>query len=502
MIASRAPQAWGYISALTINIGDDFQALAAKRFLPEAAIPIGREFVAQFSHPTRVKTVVSGWFMHEKDAPGDLRVAAPDPCWPPAPAIDPFFISIHLTRTFHPNVFAPAHLEYLRAHAPIGARDLYTLEELQRRRIPSYFSGCLTLTLPRHPVTRGDVIYLVDLDERTVAHISRVARSPIAVVSHGKSVLPFLTPEHRLRYAEFQLNLYRRAKCVVTTRLHAALPCLAFDTPVLFLASETAGWTNPRFEGLIEHTWHASKEELYAGAIDFDFDAPPPNPGTHLTLRDRLITAMNDWVGGGSVAGTVVAEAASASADGSVPFDQRTGRAALVRSLIKPGDRGAEIGVQVGSFAYHVLLACSPAALYLIDPWQYGLQADMETDLTPANQAGREAQYREVRALFAPYPHVEVIRAKSQEAVARFADHSLDYVYIDGEHSYDAVLRDLTDYFPKVKIGGVLIGDDYRWTGVARAVDAFLAVRGNSVAMLVDPDSEEGSGQFAIRRLK
>ena len=60
------------------------------------------------------------------------------------------------------------------------------------------------------------------------------------------------------------------------------------------------------------------------------------------------------------------------------PHDGRFARAEFVSSLIKPGDVGAEIGVFAGVFAYHVLLPSQPSKLYLIDPWQYGLQADME----------------------------------------------------------------------------------------------------------------------------
>ena len=50
------------------------------------------------------------------------------------------------------------------------------------------------------------------------------------------------------------------------------------------------------------------------------------------------------------------------------PHDQRVARAELVSSLVRPGDVGAEIGVQCRVFAYHVLLRRQPSKLYLIDP--------------------------------------------------------------------------------------------------------------------------------------
>ena len=89
---------------------------------------------------------------------------------------------------------------------------------------------------------------------------------------------------------------------------------------------------------------------------------------------------------------------------------------------------------------------------------------------------------------------------KSQDAAGRFADGSLDYVYIDGEHSYEAVTRDLASYFPKVRPGGHLIGDDYGWTGVGAAVDAFVARQTGELVALVDPYTEQAGGQFALRK--
>lgn len=298
---ARGEETFGYISHSTINIGDDIQSVAAKRFLPNNAIPIDREFIAEFANDVPVKTVVSGWFMHLKGGYWDLPMPPPEKSWPPSPQIDPFFISIHLTGQIHPTLFSEENIEYLRKHGPIGARDLYTLELLQKRNIPSYFSGCLTLTLENTHTTRNEIIYLVDLDEATIRYIRSKTSSPTVVITHGKPLLRFLSAEHRLKYAEYILDLYRQAKCVVTTRLHAAMPCLAFQTPVLMLDSED-GYGNdrgfePRFSGLVDHTWHCSRQQLRDGLMEYDFDHPPENPNTHLHLRAQLIETMTNWVG-------------------------------------------------------------------------------------------------------------------------------------------------------------------------------------------------------------
>ena len=286
---------FGYISHSTINIGDDIQTIAAKRFLPDNAVAIDREFISAFNYPSMVNAVVSGWFMHEKGGYWDLPTLPPEKSWPPAPEINPFFISIHLTGTIQSTIFSKENIEYLKEHGPIGARDLFTLNELLKRNIPSYFSGCLTLTLENNFTERNDITYLVDLDEETVTYIKSRVKTPIVVITHGKPLLQLLSPDNRLKYAEYILNLYRKAKCVVTTRLHAAMPCLAFETPVLMIEA-AAGSTDCRFIGLLDHTSHCTKSYLMEGGMDYYLDNPTDNPKTYLPMRENLITIMENWV--------------------------------------------------------------------------------------------------------------------------------------------------------------------------------------------------------------
>ncbi|WP_428559561.1 MAG: class I SAM-dependent methyltransferase [Solidesulfovibrio sp. DCME] len=57
------------------------------------------------------------------------------------------------------------------------------------------------------------------------------------------------------------------------------------------------------------------------------------------------------------------------------------------------------------------------------------------------------------------------VDATSFEASALFDDSSLDFVYIDGDHTLEAVEQDIKAYLPKLKVGGLLIGDDYALGG-------------------------------------
>jgi hypothetical protein len=86
-----------------------------------------------------------------------------------------------------------------------------------------------------------------------------------------------------------------------------------------------------------------------------------------------------------------------------------------------------------------------------------------------------------VVARFGGVRAVEVVRAASIDAAASFEDQSVDWIYLDSNHSYEAVAADLRAWLPKVRSGGVLAGDDYHETGawfkdgVKRAVDEIVA---------------------------
>jgi Methyltransferase domain len=115
------------------------------------------------------------------------------------------------------------------------------------------------------------------------------------------------------------------------------------------------------------------------------------------------------------------------------------------------------------------------------------------------SQADMDAIYEEVLARFEDErrqgPAV-VHRETSVAAAPAIPDESLDWVYVDGDHTYDAVRNDLEAWAPKVKPGGLLTGDDYGsfgwWEGdVQRAVDEFVAARRPQVLLL--------TSHFALR---
>jgi predicted O-methyltransferase YrrM len=71
--------------------------------------------------------------------------------------------------------------------------------------------------------------------------------------------------------------------------------------------------------------------------------------------------------------------------------------------------------------------------------------------------------------------HITPLRSFSVEASKNFDDNSLDFIFIDAAHDYQSVLNDLTHWYPKLKVGGLIGGHDYYYTNeVAMAVNDFF----------------------------
>jgi hypothetical protein len=131
---------------------------------------------------------------------------------------------------------------------------------------------------------------------------------------------------------------------------------------------------------------------------------------------------------------------------------------------------GAEIGVQKGHFSAQLLRLARPTRLHLIDPWM---------------QTRGEEFYDGVCRRFATKIErgtVIIHRARSADVAGALED--LDWVYIDGNHEYQAVKEDLAAYNAIVKPGGTIAGDDYGMSsyawgdGVREAVDEFVNAHG------------------------
>lgn len=108
-------------------------------------------------------------------------------------------------------------------------------------------------------------------------------------------------------------------------------------------------------------------------------------------------------------------------------------------------NKGAEIGVFTGYFS-EVMFQHIPALhLYCVDIWGSGKYARAE---------------QECLGRLKPY-NVTIIKKYSVEAAKDVPDGSLDFVYIDGAHDYENAKADIQAWAPKVKVGGIISGDDF-----------------------------------------
>jgi predicted O-methyltransferase YrrM len=57
---------------------------------------------------------------------------------------------------------------------------------------------------------------------------------------------------------------------------------------------------------------------------------------------------------------------------------------------------------------------------------------------------------------------IKFLRKYSDDAVSNIEDNSLDFVFIDGLHTFEQVTKDMTNYYPKLKDGGIFSGHDFR----------------------------------------
>jgi SAM-dependent methyltransferase len=130
-------------------------------------------------------------------------------------------------------------------------------------------------------------------------------------------------------------------------------------------------------------------------------------------------------------------------------------------SHLPRGGRVAEVGTYRGQFARHIL-ACEPAELHLID-----------------------IDFSSVDPAVVADARVAMHRGLSHEMLAQFPDDHFDWIYVDGDHSYEGASRDARVAATKVKPGGHLVFNDFAHAdpylgayGVHRAVTEFAVARG------------------------
>ena len=127
---------------------------------------------------------------------------------------------------------------------------------------------------------------------------------------------------------------------------------------------------------------------------------------------------------------------------------------------------GAEIGVASGKHAKQILNFLNIKQLVLVDPWKVYSDVWQVDNTSPKgldkfDDIFHENNYKKTVKKFSNNPKVKIIRDYSVNAAKMFDDKYFDFVYLDGDHSYEGVKKDLDSWYPKLKKFGVMCGDDY-----------------------------------------
>lgn len=221
-----------------INLGDPIQSYAVKLLYKEMGIkecdiiPIPRYDMRNYDGEECI-CIVNTCSTYEE-------LAYDSGFMPPSNKIHAIPFSLHINRKIPDE-----EIEYYQKCVDVGCRDVFTEKNLKMYGINAYLTGCLSLTFPRRlkeEEERAENVYLIDVQSdfkkmipydilKDAIEISSIYRFKITHNSNR------MTKEEALDYhrmGEERIELLKNdARLVITSRLHAAAPCLAMGIPVI-----------------------------------------------------------------------------------------------------------------------------------------------------------------------------------------------------------------------------------------------------------------------------
>lgn len=286
-----------------VNLGDYIQSLAAKQYLPRVDFYQDRDKLIDCK-VEQGRLIANGWYLLD------------DKQHMPPPALELLLTSIHVNNVDDVSS-SGGMIEYFKRYSKrhsIGCRDMGTMKFFQSHGVDAYFSSCLTTTLRRenftHSSTRQGVV-LSDVSERwklfplSGASYSYSASRNVRKIleMYGEESVTSVTHhcslesphQERFRLAKDLLKKYADAKLVITSRIHAALPCLGLGTPVIYIGK----YDELRFRGLDEFFNHIWLDNDCANSIKVDEKGFVINGTKHVEYAERLREQCLDFVKNG-----------------------------------------------------------------------------------------------------------------------------------------------------------------------------------------------------------
>jgi len=150
--------------------------------------------------------------------------------------------------------------------------------------------------------------------------------------------------------------------------------------------------------------------------------------------------------------------------------------------------------IEIGSFAGEstevFIRSGKIKKLVIVEPWDDAIYKPMNLKGTQVQRAFNN-RIKKLNNEGIVLPELVIAKRLSTDAAPLIEDGAYDLVYIDGEHSYNAVIEDIKNYLPKLKINGILSGHDYytdQHNGDERLQHIFHDVKRGVDKMIGKPD--------------
>jgi hypothetical protein len=134
---------------------------------------------------------------------------------------------------------------------------------------------------------------------------------------------------------------------------------------------------------------------------------------------------------------------------------------------------GVEVGVDKGEFSNLILERSKIESYYCIDSWMDNFGSNYRPDVYDKDGNKRYTEAYNNLKKYIDTKRTCLMQMTSIEACRHFGLESIDYCYIDGDHSLEGIYTDIKAWLPKVRVGGILAGHDYK-DGPKSGINDFL----------------------------
>lgn len=147
--------------------------------------------------------------------------------------------------------------------------------------------------------------------------------------------------------------------------------------------------------------------------------------------------------------------------------------------------KGVEIGVESGGNSSSLLNSLPNMELLVsVDPYVIYHDWDAAANKARIGKKDADDKYKGAQSVLSPYGNRSLfLREFSAAAAKSFPENNFDFIYIDGDHTYNGVMCDLLSWYPKIRNGGIISGHDWGWqtTGVQSAVTDWVHNYGHPI---------------------